>query len=119
MHPLKAVVKAVGRATNDTLARTGYPLKQVRFVRGRVEDTLPQEALEQISVLRLDTDWYESTRHELAHLFPRLVRGGVLLCDDYGFWGGARKAVDQCIAAHRIPLLLHRIDHTGRAAINP
>lgn len=101
----------------QAMLSTGYPADRIRFVQGRVEDTLPTAAPDQISVLRLDTDWYESTRHELIHLFPRLVPGGVLLLDDYGFWGGARKAVDEYIAEHRIPLLLHRIDYTGRAAV--
>jgi O-methyltransferase len=96
---------------------TGYPPDRVHLVQGRVEETLPGQAPEQISVLRLDTDWYESTKHELIHLFPRLVRGGVLLLDDYGFWRGARKAVDEYTAQHDLPLLLHRIDYTGRAAV--
>jgi hypothetical protein len=67
---------------------TGYPAEQVRFVQGKVEDTIPGQIPEQIALLRLDTDWYESTRHEMIHLFPRLVRGGVLLIDDYGHWQG-------------------------------
>jgi hypothetical protein len=72
---------------------------------------------EQIAVLRLDTDFYESTRHELRHLYPRLVHGGVLIIDDYGHWAGARKAVDEYIAEEGIRLLLNRIDYTGRIAI--
>ncbi len=96
---------------------TGYPADRIHLVAGRVEETLPAAAPEQISVLRLDTDWYESTKHCLIHLFPRLVRGGVLLLDDYGFWRGARRAVDEYIAEHSLPLLLHRVDSTGRAAV--
>ena len=42
----------------------------------------------EIALLRLDTDWYESTRHELEHLYPRLAPGGVLIIDDYGAWQG-------------------------------
>ena len=56
---------------------------------------LPAQAPARIALLRLDTDWYESTYHELVHLFPRLSVGGVLLIDDYGHWQGARRAVDQ------------------------
>jgi len=70
-----------------------------------------------ISLLRLDTDWYESTRHELIHLFPRLSDGAVLIIDDYGFWKGCRKAVDEYFAEHRIPVLLNRIDDSGRIAV--
>lgn len=100
-----------------TMARSGYDPALVRYVRGKVEDTIPASAPEQIALLRLDTDWYESTRHELEHLYPRLARGGVLIIDDYGHWQGARKAVDEYLAAHRIKLLLNRIDYTGRIAV--
>jgi hypothetical protein len=96
---------------------TGYDREQVVFVRGRVEDTVPAQAPERISLLRLDTDWYESTYHELVHLYPRLSRGGVLIIDDYGHWQGARRAVDRFLAEHRPRLLLHRIDYTGRIGV--
>jgi hypothetical protein len=98
---------------------TGYDPARVHFVKGRVEDTLPASAPEQISLLRLDTDWYESTRHELQHLYPRLTRRGVLIIDDYGHWQGARQATDEYLAEHRIPLLLNRIDPTARIALKP
>lgn len=101
----------------QNLASTGYASDLVRFVPGRVEETIPHQAPEQIAVLRLDTDWYESTRHELEHLFPRLAVGGVLIIDDYGHWKGARKAVDEYLAATGVRLLLSRIDYTGRMAI--
>ena len=96
---------------------TGYDREKIHFVCGRVEETIPAHAPESIALLRLDTDWYESTQHELVHLFPRLARGGVIIIDDYGHWRGARQAVDEYIAQHEIPLLLHRIDYTGRIAV--
>ena len=99
------------------LLATGYPADRVRFVVGRVEETLPDQAPESIALLRLDTDWYASTRHELVHLFPRLAVGGVLLIDDYGHWQGARQAVDEYLAETGARLLLQRIDVTGRLAI--
>ncbi|HEY3797821.1 MAG TPA: TylF/MycF/NovP-related O-methyltransferase [Caulobacteraceae bacterium] len=98
------------------LASTGYPADRTRFVQGKVEDTLPAAAPESIAVLRLDTDWYESTRCELEHLYPRLSPGGVLIIDDYGAWEGARRAVDEYIAAGA-PILLNRIDETGRIGV--
>src|SRR5262249_33819776 len=70
---------------------TGYPNELLHFVEGKVEDTIPEEAPAEIGLLRLDTDWYESTKHELEHLYPRLRNGGVLIIDDYGHWQGARK----------------------------
>jgi len=99
------------------LAATGYPADLVRFVTGRVEETLPREAPERIAILRLDTDWYESTRHELEHLYPRLAVGGLLIIDDYGHWEGARRAVDEYLAAIGARLFLTRIDYTGRLAV--
>jgi hypothetical protein len=101
----------------ETLARSGYPASQIKFIKGRVEETIPQTAPERIALLRLDTDWYESTRHELRQLYPRLVSGGVLIIDDYGWWEGARRAVDEYIAENNLPILLNRIDLTGRIAI--
>ena len=94
---------------------TDYPRDQVTYVEGLVEETIARFAPEQIALLRLDTDWYESTRHELVELYPRLERGGVLIVDDYGHFAGARKAVDEYFAGD--PILLNRIDYTGRIAV--
>ena len=96
---------------------TGYDPRMVHLVKGRVEKTIPDQAPANIALLRLDTDWYESTKHELEHLFPRLVKHGVLIIDDYGHWQGARKAVDEYFADNKIPILLSRVDYTGRVAI--
>lgn len=96
---------------------TRYPAEKIKYVKGKVEDTIPSTLPSTIALLRLDTDWYESTRHELEHLFPLLVKGGVLILDDYGYWAGAKKAVDEYFTIHKQPLLLNRIDETGRIAI--
>lgn len=104
-------------AVRRLLAGTGYPEARLQFIRGPVEQTLPRSAPEEIALLRLDTDWYESTRHELIHLFPRLRSGGVLIIDDYGHWQGARRAVDEYFSSEHPPLLLSRIDYTGRLAV--
>lgn len=98
---------------------TGYDSDKIHFVQGKVEETIPDAAPEQIALLRLDTDWYESTHHELLHLYPRLASGGVLILDDYGYWMGARKATDEFLAQNNVRLLLHRIDETGRMAVKP
>jgi O-methyltransferase len=99
------------------LAATGYPAPHLHLVEGRVEDTLPAGAPPRIGLLRLDTDWYESTRQELIHLYPRLAPGGVLIIDDYGYWAGARQAVDEYIAEQQLPILLNNIDGDGRIAV--
>jgi O-methyltransferase len=101
------------------ITATNYPLERIHFVQGRVEETVPKNAPEQIALLRLDTDWYESTKHELIHLTPRLVGGGILIIDDYGYWLGARKAVDEYLEGCQLPILLNRIDNTGRIAVMP
>lgn len=101
------------------LTRTGYPAERLHFVKGKVEDTIPEHAPEQIALLRLDTDWYSSTRHELVHLWPRLIPGGVCIIDDYGHWAGARLAVDEYFKEHDIRGLLHRVDATARLIVKP
>lgn len=101
----------------ENMYSTGYPRERLHFIKGKVEDTIPGHIPHRIALLRLDTDWYESTRHELAHLFPLLEQHGVLIIDDYGYWEGARKAVDEYISDNHIRILLNRIDHTGRIGV--
>jgi O-methyltransferase len=99
------------------MSTTGYPANKITYVKGKVEETIPGIIPREIAILRLDTDWYESTRHELIHLFPLLTMGGVLILDDYGHWQGARKAVDEYFEKNNTRILLNRIDETGRIAI--
>jgi len=101
------------------LLSTGYPSEQVRFVKGKVEDTIPGSLPPRIALLRLDTDWYESTKHELRHLYPLLSPGGILIIDDYGHWQGARRAVDEYFQQLGEKVFLHRIDYTGRLLVKP
>lgn len=100
-------------------SRIDYDADKLHFVKGRVEETIPQHAPAQIALLRLDTDWYESTRHELVHLFPLIAPGGVIIIDDYGHWHGARQAVDEYFQERRVKILLNRIDYTGRIGVVP
>ncbi len=104
---------------HEAVLSTGYPPDRVHMVKGKVEDTVPGAAPAEIALLRLDTDWYESTKHELEHLLPRLVSGGVLIIDDYGHFQGARKATDEHFAANGIPAFLSRLDYTGRLWVKP
>jgi predicted O-methyltransferase YrrM len=101
----------------ETVARAGYPAERIHFVKGAVEETIPRTLPGPLALLRLDTDWYQSTRHELVHLYPLLAPGGVLIVDDYGHWQGAARAVDEYFAAHPPGPLLTRIDYTGRLAV--
>ena len=98
------------------LALTGYPVEKIKFIQGKVEETIPAASPDKIAVLRLDTDWYESTKHELEHLYPLLSEGGVLIVNDYGFWQGARHAVDEYFAERQL-ILLNRIDNDGQISV--
>ncbi|MEO7984567.1 MAG: TylF/MycF/NovP-related O-methyltransferase [Bacteroidota bacterium] len=98
------------------MAKTRYPEESIIIIKGRVEETMPGQLPLKISLLRLDTDWYESTIHELIHLYPLLEKHGVLIVDDYGAWQGARKATDEYFDS--IPnTFLGRIDYTGRIVV--
>jgi O-methyltransferase len=97
---------------------TGYPKDKIKYIKGKVEDTIPENMpASLIGLLRLDTDWYESTRHEMIHLYPKLIKDGILIIDDYGHWVGARKAIDDYIVENRLHLFLNPIDYTGRIAV--
>ena len=95
------------------------PDSNIKLIKGKCEDTLKvaENLPEEISILRLDTDWYESTRTELEVLYPRLSNNGVLIIDDYGHWKGAKKAVDEYFDGAN--LFMHRIDYTCRLIIKP
>ena len=120
-HMTRSEVNLWAIAPLDSVKRnvlsTGYPPEKLHFVQGKVEDTLPGQAPDRVALLRLDTDWYESTRHEMVHLYPRLSERGVLILDDYGDWQGARQAVDEYFAAQQSSPLLSRMDTTGRMTV--
>lgn len=97
-----------------TVLRTGYPEHNLRFVKGLVENTNPGEMPERIAMLRLDTNFYSSTKHELTHLYPRLSRGGVLIVDDYGAYQGSRLATDEYCRNNNMKILLSRVDENVR-----
>jgi hypothetical protein len=102
----------------DGMSRIGYPADRIHFHPGLVEETIPEQAPERIAILRLDTDWYESTRHELEHLYDRVPSGGVIVLDDYGYWQGAGEAVDEFLASTGARLLLVPMA-SGRIAVKP
>lgn len=99
------------------LRSTGYSMNNISFIKGKVEDTLPEKSIGKIALLRLDTDWYESTLHELETLYDQVVPGGIVIIDDYGHWSGCRKAVDEFIAKRKLNVFLNRIDYTARSFV--
>jgi len=107
----------IEEVTNNILS-TGYPEDRIHLIKGKVEDTIPEHMpAGDLAILRLDTDWYESTRHEMKHLYPRLVSRGVLILDDYGHWEGVRRAVDEYFAAEKLRPLMNRVDYSCRLVI--
>jgi O-methyltransferase len=106
------MVQEVMRASN-------YPQDKLIFVKGMVEDTIPGQMADRLSLLRLDTDFYKSTHHELVHLYPTLSSGGILIIDDYGFYQGSRKATDQYIAENNLKVFLNRVDDNVRLVVKP
>jgi len=99
----------------NNFSKLGLLSENVIFVQGDVLQTLEQNNIpEKIAVLRLDTDWYESTKKEMEILYPRINSCGVLIIDDYGTWGGSKKAVDEFFEKDGYRPFLQYIDHTGR-----
>jgi len=101
----------------ENVFSTQYPKTLFNFVKGKVEDTIPKTVPDKIALLRLDTDWYESTKHELEHLYPLLVENGILIIDDYGHFEGAKLAVDEYISENNLCIFLNRVDYSCRLAI--
>jgi O-methyltransferase len=96
---------------------TGYNPQNFIISKGKVEDTIPGVIPGEIALLRLDTDWYESTYHELIHLYPLLVENGILIIDDFGHWEGAKKAVLQYFDEKKLHPFIQRVDYTGRLIV--
>ena len=101
------------------LFSTGFLSENIIFVKGKVEDTLNENLPGKLSLLRLDTDWYESTKTELELLYPLLNENGILIIDDFGHWDGAKKAVVEYFEKNENNPFLFRIDFTGRLMIKP
>jgi O-methyltransferase len=105
------------RRVEQTLALSKCGSNRFELVEGFVEETLKRPPVDEIALLRLDTDYYESTIVELEALYPRLSVGGVLIIDDYGHFGGVRRAADEFLARQADRCALHRVDYTGRSGI--
>ena len=101
----------------QNMKQTNYPLDKITFVKGAVENTIPSNIPKSISFLRLDTDWYESTLHELTHLYPLVSKNGITIIDDYGYWQGSKIATDKYFENNELSPFLHRIDDTARLII--
>ena len=101
----------------NNMKKTGYPTDNIKYIAGNVEKTLKERKPKKIALLRLDTDWYESTKAELEELYPHVVNGGIIIIDDYGHFEGAKRAVDEYFEKEDNKPLLNRIDYTGRLIV--
>ena len=97
---------------DQNILKTGIARENIVFVKGLVENTLNEKKPNEISLLRLDTDFYESTKIELETLYPLLVKGGILIVDDYGHWKGCKKAVDEFFQDKK-NIFFQQIDYSG------
>ena len=104
-------------AVKANLYSTGYPPQNLRFIEGDVLDTLQSKTPKLACLLRLDTDWYESTCKELEVLYPILTEGGVCIVDDYGAWAGSKQAVDEYFIKYSPRPLMHATNWTVRTWI--
>jgi hypothetical protein len=103
----------------NNMLSTGYPKENIIFVKGMVEKTIPRTLPNQIALLRLDTDLYESTYHELIHLYQKVTTQGVVIIDDYGHFQGSQEATDKYFSQESWEVLFHRIDYSCRVGIKP
>ena len=110
----KKVTYADLTQVQKTILETGYDREKIHFIKGKVEDTIPKNMPNNISLLRLDTDWYESTKHELENLFTLVSKEGVIIIDDYMAWSGAKKAVDEYFKENKVAMFFHRIYPQGQ-----
>lgn len=105
----------------ENMASTGYPMERVHLVEGDVRETAAATRTGSVALLRLDTDWYSSTKAELEHFWHRLNQHGTMIVDDYGHWQGSQKAVDEFFDPERKggpgAVLLQPIDYTGRLVV--
>lgn len=101
--------------------RIGYPAQFLHYHVGWFQETLPKlgNSVGDIAILRLDGDWYASTRTCLTHLYDRVVRGGFVIIDDYGAYKGCRKAVDEFLESIPSPCYLSAVGRDCRYWIKP
>lgn len=94
-------------------------LDRCRMIKGLFQETLPLFDVKTISLLHLDVDWYESTKVCLEYLYDRVSPYGIIQIDDYGHWGGSRRAVDEFFRQRSIQTSFASLDYAGRQLVKP
>jgi len=102
-------VTASEKEVRTNIAYMGYDKSLIQFIVGQVENTIPENNIKEIALLRLDTDFYESTKIELEYLFPKLSKGGIVIIDDYSLWQGSKKATDEYFKTNNIQIYLQSV----------
>jgi len=99
----------------NELLQTNYPFQKLHFIKGDVRKTLliKDNIPDKIAILRLDTDWYDSTKVELETMWDNLVWGGVLILDDYYYWKGQQDAVDEFFKGTKYENRIQRFQTQG------
>lgn len=98
----------------DALLAEGSNCESVHIIKGWFEETLPGTTVQPIALLHIDSDWYESVRICLETFYDSVPPGGIIIIDDYGLWGGCRKAVDEFFGAKGLKDVLKP---SGRTAV--
>lgn len=110
-------VRSALEDVKKNIAMINYNECKLHYTKGLVEDTIPNTVPRSIALLRLDTDFYSSTKHELVHLYPLVEKGGVIFIDDYGAFLGSKLAVDDYFESQNIKPYLIRVDSNVRLYI--
>lgn len=112
---LRTINKNVGTVMHvkKILSKLNVDINNVEIRKGWFQNTLPKakKEIENIAILRLDSDWYESTKACLENLYDLVVKGGFVVIDDYGTWEGCRKAVDNFIKKRGLRVKLIWVDN--------
>ena len=103
-------ISSLEEVKSNISKNTRTPPENIHYIVGDITKTTTR--VEPIAILRLDTDFYESTKFELDYFYDSVSRGGIIIIDDYGHWKGCKKAVDEFLERHP-ELIVHRIDYTG------
>ena len=114
LEPIGRCVAALDEVRQLLEREIAYPPELIHYHVGWFQETLERTQVDKILLLRLDGDWYESTKICLEYLYPRVVKGEIVILDDYGYWAGCRKATDEFIERLSEPVMLHHIDADGR-----
>jgi hypothetical protein len=103
----------------NRLNSTGYPQDKLHYVIGDVMETLKDKSKipEKIAILRLDTDWYESSKYELEQMYDNVVIGGIIIFDDYYHWDGQRRATDEFFASRNLNYDIVNLNNNHGGAI--